>query len=122
MEIPQNASLKLLVSLCSLLRSWYTHACPLAPALQVQVISQAQEYSHILLRAGEKGLYDAIRTQGGIRFPPDRLDTVADKISVILQAELAGLPLNDMVRAQGQKLSINPNSDIRLIMEHAPKM
>ena len=85
-------------------------------------MSGAHEYSDILLRSGEKGLYDDIRLNEGIRFPPSSVENVANKVSTILQAELAGLPLHDMLKDTGRRLSVNPKADIYLIMEHAPKM
>lgn len=88
----------------------------------MEVTSNAKEFDTILLRAGEKGLYDGVRECEGIRYPPSSLETVVDKISVILQAKLAGLPLEDMLRNQGQLLSVNPRSDVSTILEHAPNM
>ncbi|UZJ52182.1 hypothetical protein CBS101457_001502 [Exobasidium rhododendri] len=88
----------------------------------VHVISGAHEFTDVLLRSGEKGLYEEVREHEDIRFPPGSIENVADKISVILQAELAGLPLYEMLKDVGRKLSVNPKADANLIMDHAPKI
>lgn len=88
----------------------------------MDVTSRAKEFDSILLRSGEKGLYDGIRECKGIRWSPSSIENVVDKISLILQAQLAGLPLAEILKNQGQMLSVNPRAEIATIMEHAPNM
>jgi hypothetical protein len=58
----------------------------------------------------------------GVRFPPSAINDVSDKIAVIFQAHLAGVPLGIMLKKQAQQLSLNINGDIKTITEHAPSV
>jgi len=86
------------------------------------VFSKANELNQILLRSGEKGLYEQVREIEGIRFPPSAINDVSDKISVIFQAHLAGVPLDNLLKKQAQQLSLNVRGDIKTITEHAPSV
>lgn len=87
---------------------------------QIEVFSKAKELDQILLRSGEKGLYEQVREIEGVRFPPPEINDVSDKISIIFQAHLAGIPLDFLLKEQAQKLSLNVKGDIKTISEHAP--
>lgn len=85
----------------------------------IELLSSAKEYEGILLRSGEKGLYEQVRQYPGIPFPPAAIEKVSDKIAVIFQARLAGIDLDVILRNEARELSVNPKLDINTVMEHA---
>lgn len=75
----------------------------------LQAVCCAQEFSIIRMRTGEKAAYAAIRKHPEIRFPPDRITSAADKISLIIQGSLAGLSLQHLLKNDDH--AVNPLSD-----------
>ncbi|KAG6376315.1 DEAD-domain-containing protein [Boletus reticuloceps] len=60
----------------------------------LELVSVSEEASGLKLRNGEKPMYDKIRRHNDTRFPPKKIVSTSDKISLLIQAILAGLPLN----------------------------
>ncbi|EOR01293.1 ATP-dependent DNA helicase MER3 [Wallemia ichthyophaga EXF-994] len=61
----------------------------------LQTLCAADELKDITMRAGEKKPLGDIRALQDIRFPPAKMTLAVDKISVLLQASLAGVNLHE---------------------------
>ncbi|KIP12313.1 hypothetical protein PHLGIDRAFT_330001 [Phlebiopsis gigantea 11061_1 CR5-6] len=61
----------------------------------LDALSAAEEFADIKIRKGEKQIYNKLKTQDAIRFKMKKVDKVADKISLIIQAILGGISLSD---------------------------
>ena len=86
----------------------------------LEAISQAEELCDQRLRPGEKGLLNQLRAHPEIRFPPRQIATVADKISLLIQAQLSAINLVQL--SQPVVGEASPYMDIRRIMPHATRM
>ncbi|KIJ69181.1 hypothetical protein HYDPIDRAFT_24034 [Hydnomerulius pinastri MD-312] len=60
----------------------------------LEMASSSEELGDLKLRSGEKQMYEKIRRHNDIRFPPKKVFSTSDKILLLIQAILAGLPLN----------------------------
>lgn len=86
----------------------------------ITVLSQATEFADIRLRAGEKAAFAKLRTHNEIRFPPEKVNGVPEKISLLLQSVLAGLPLRGLLKVDD--IPINPLGDTMMIFRHASRI
>jgi ATP-dependent DNA helicase HFM1/MER3 len=85
------------------------------------VISQAEEFHEIRLKANEKNLYREINGDPGIRFPI-RVDLAlpAHKISLLLQSELGAIEYPDSDQLQKHKFTFN--QDKSLVFAHVNRL
>lgn len=86
----------------------------------IGILSGASEFSDIRMRAGEKAAFNKLRTHSEIRFPPDKVSGVPEKVSLLLQSVLAGLPLRTLL--QTNDTVINPLGDTITIFRHCPRI
>lgn len=84
-------------------------------------VSGAKEFSGIRLQASEKTFYNKLRKNSEIPYPPVKIASAKDKISVIVQASLAGISLRQV--SKGDPLqSFYPNSDKAVIFRHCARV
>ncbi|KAG1761698.1 Sec63 Brl domain-containing protein [Suillus occidentalis] len=60
----------------------------------LEMISASEELSDLKLRSGEKQVYEKIRRHNDIRFAVKKIQGTSDKVFLLMQAVLGGLPLN----------------------------
>ncbi|QRW02158.1 DEAD/DEAH box helicase [Ceratobasidium sp. AG-Ba] len=82
-------------------------------------ISGAEEFKDTLLRAGERQLYQKLTEYESIRFPIKKPETPSDKVSLLLQAVLGGVPL---MSNEFKTLNSQPHMEALNVMRHAPRM
>ncbi|KAI5300593.1 Sec63 [Ascosphaera atra] len=91
----------------------------LPPKASVQEI--AEEFHEIRLKAGEKSLYKEINKGSGIRFPIKiDIGLPAQKISLLIQAELGGVEIPPEEQYQKHKLTFQ--QDKALVFSHANRL
>ncbi|KAL0581143.1 ATP-dependent DNA helicase MER3, partial [Marasmius crinis-equi] len=61
----------------------------------LEMVSTAEELAETKLRASEKTVYNKIRKHNDIRFEVKKIEKTSDKVFVLIQAVLGGIPLND---------------------------
>ncbi|KAF9246342.1 P-loop containing nucleoside triphosphate hydrolase protein [Melanogaster broomeanus] len=85
----------------------------------LEMVSSCEELGELKLRSGEKQMYEKIRRHNDIRFPPKKVTGTSDKILLLLQAILAGLPLYspEFKSAEGQ-----PYLEAVSIFRHATRI
>ncbi|KIK97520.1 hypothetical protein PAXRUDRAFT_10143 [Paxillus rubicundulus Ve08.2h10] len=85
----------------------------------LEIVSSSEEVAELKLRSGEKQMYEKIRRHNDIRFPSKRITSTSDKILLLIQAILAGLPLNspEFKSAEGQ-----PYLEAVTIFRHATRI
>ncbi|QRV87986.1 DEAD/DEAH box helicase [Ceratobasidium sp. AG-Ba] len=82
-------------------------------------ISGAEEFKDTLLRAGERQIYQKLTEHESIRFPIKKPETPSDKVSLLLQAVLGGVPL---MSNEFKTLNSQPHMEALNVMRHAPRM
>ncbi|QSS63303.1 hypothetical protein I7I51_00360 [Histoplasma capsulatum] len=87
----------------------------------LSVIAQADEFSEIRLKAGEKSLYKELNKGNGIKFPI-KIDIAlpAHKVSLLIQSELGGVEIPTGDQYQKHKLSFQ--QDKGLVFSHASRL
>lgn len=60
----------------------------------LEMMSCSKELADLKLRGGERQMYEKIRCHNDIRFPVRKVTGTSDKVFLLVQAILAGLPLN----------------------------
>lgn len=86
----------------------------------LQALSQAEELGDQRMRPGEKTLYNTLRAHPEIRFPPRQIASVADKISLLIQAQLSAINLSQI--SQSAVGEASPQMDIKRIMPQATRI
>ncbi|KAL4077228.1 hypothetical protein V8B97DRAFT_1915333 [Scleroderma yunnanense] len=76
----------------------YVHQTTMRSILELPDSANIREIvrrlANLKLRSGERQMYEKIRQHNDIRFPIRKVSTAKDKIFLLVQAMLAGLPLN----------------------------
>lgn len=86
----------------------------------LEAVSRAEELSDQRMRPGDKSFLNQLRTHPEIRFPPRQVAQVADKISLLIQAQLSAINLSQLSQpAVGES---SPFMDIRRIIPHATRI
>ncbi|KAG9128506.1 Sec63 [Ceratobasidium sp. 392] len=82
-------------------------------------ITGAEEFKDTLMRVGERQIYQKLSEHESIRFPIKKAETSSDKVSLLIQAVLGGVPLmsNDF-----RSLNSQPHMEALNVMRHAPRM
>ncbi|PWN23387.1 P-loop containing nucleoside triphosphate hydrolase protein [Microstroma glucosiphilum] len=83
-------------------------------------VSRAKEFADIRIRQGERAAYVALKSNSEIRFPPDKIGGVADKVNLIIQGILSALPLQRLLKTE--TAPVNPVGDILIIFRHCPQI
>lgn len=88
---------------------------------QLSAIAQADEFSEIRLKAGEKSLYKEINKANGIKFPI-KIDIgfPAQKISLLIQAELGAVELPTGEQYQKHRLAFQQEKG--LVFTHISRL
>ncbi|CBQ73764.1 related to HFM1-DNA/RNA helicase [Sporisorium reilianum SRZ2] len=86
----------------------------------LEAVSRAEELCDQRMRPGEKGFLNLLRTHPEIRFPPRQIAHVADKISLLIQAQLSAINLSQL--SQPAVGEASPYMDIKRIMPHATRI
>lgn len=86
----------------------------------LEALSQAEELGDVRMRTGEKSFYNSLRTHPEIRFPPRQVASVADKISLLIQAQLSAINLSQVVQPSVGEAS--PYMDLKRIVPHATRI
>ncbi|TIB77623.1 hypothetical protein E3Q22_02939 [Wallemia mellicola] len=73
----------------------------------LEILCSAEEMKDVTLRAGEKKPLNKVRELQEIRYPPPKMIQAVDKISVLLQAALAGVDLNEFRSDEFQPFNDN---------------
>ncbi|KIK31009.1 hypothetical protein PISMIDRAFT_5571, partial [Pisolithus microcarpus 441] len=60
----------------------------------LEMMSCSKELADLKLRSGERQVYEKIRCHNDVRFPVRKVSGTGDKVFLLVQAILAGLPLN----------------------------
>ncbi|KAG1903838.1 uncharacterized protein F5891DRAFT_1208495 [Suillus fuscotomentosus] len=68
----------------------------------LEMISTSEELSDLKLRSGEKQVYEKIRRHNDIRFAVKKIQGTSDKVFLLMQAVLGGLPLNSAEYRNGE--------------------
>ncbi|KAE8213434.1 hypothetical protein CF327_g3056 [Tilletia walkeri] len=79
----------------------------------IELLTEAEEFKDIRMRQGEKNNEE-------IRFPPVKVNGVKEKVSLLLQAVLAGLPLQECLGSK--TVGYSPALDAFTIFRHAPRI
>ncbi|KAG1891431.1 P-loop containing nucleoside triphosphate hydrolase protein [Suillus subluteus] len=80
----------------------------------LEMISASEELSDLKLRSGEKQVYEKIRRHNDIRFAVKKIQGTSDKVFLLMQAVLGGLPLNSAEYRSGEsQLSLEAFSVFR---------
>ncbi|KAL9933442.1 hypothetical protein V8E36_007618 [Tilletia maclaganii] len=98
LEVPANATIKQLL----------------------EIITEAEELKDIRMRQGEKNLFTTLCKNEEIRFPPTKVNGVKEKISLLLQAVLAGMSLQECLGSKTAGYS--PTLDAFVVFRHAPRI
>lgn len=86
----------------------------------LEAVSEAEEFGDQRMRQGEKGFLNSLRTHAEIRFPPRQVARVADKVMLLIQANLSAINLMQLSKpAAGEA---NPYLDMRRIFPHATRI
>lgn len=88
----------------------------------ISTISQANEFSDLFIRAGEKVMYSNILRDLRLRFPPTRVDSLHEKVSVLLQLGLTGFKVKEITEKESKTFSANSNNEQAQIFKTAPKI
>ncbi|PWN88358.1 P-loop containing nucleoside triphosphate hydrolase protein [Acaromyces ingoldii] len=88
----------------------------------LQVLCLAEEFCEIRIRHGEKGVWNKIRTLSQIRFPPKKVTNATDKLSILIQAVLAGVNVLDIFKEEGEVFKAGFQSEARLVFRQAPRI
>lgn len=88
----------------------------------ISTISQAQEFSDLFIRGGEKGVYRNILRNLKLRFPPISVENLDEKLSVLLQMGLTGFKIKEIMEREEQSVSANSSNEQAQIMKTAPKI
>ncbi|KAL9933020.1 hypothetical protein V8E36_008275 [Tilletia maclaganii] len=85
-------------------------------------INQAatEDLKDIRMRQGEKNLFTTLCKNEEIRFPPTKVNGVKEKISLLLQAVLAGMSLQECLGSKTAGYS--PTLDAFVVSRHAPRI
>ncbi|KAH7107592.1 Sec63 Brl domain-containing protein [Auriculariales sp. MPI-PUGE-AT-0066] len=83
----------------------------------LEAVCCAEELSEVRLRAGEKQIYNKLRTNEDIRFKPQKVEKTSDKVFVLLQAILGGISLSDKEHDLGGQAHL----DGIPLLRHAPR-
>ncbi|TKY85335.1 hypothetical protein EX895_005497 [Sporisorium graminicola] len=86
----------------------------------LEAVSRAEEFGDQRIRPGEKGFLNLLRTHPEIRYPPRQVAQVADKISLLVQAQLSAINLAQL--SQPAVGEASPHMDIRRIIPHATRI
>lgn len=76
----------------------------------ITFVSRAKEFSDIRMRQGERAAYVALKSNSEIRYPPEKIGGVPDKINLIIQGILSALPLQRLLKTESAP--VNPIGDI----------
>ncbi|KAN0059871.1 ATP-dependent DNA helicase MER3 [Thecaphora frezii] len=87
----------------------------------LETLAQADEFGDLRIRQGEKPFLQSLRTLSEIRFPPRGVGGIADKVSILIQATLAGINIQSHLQGAAAG-SFNPFGDIGAIFRHAPRI
>ncbi|KAI0372960.1 P-loop containing nucleoside triphosphate hydrolase protein [Pilatotrama ljubarskyi] len=68
----------------------------------LETISCADEFSDIKFRAGEKQVYNRLRTHNDIRYPIKKIERPSDKVFILIQAILSAINLSDAEYKTGE--------------------
>ncbi|KAG8747589.1 Sec63 [Ceratobasidium sp. 428] len=81
--------------------------------------SNEATFKDTLMRVGERQMYQKLSEHESIRFPVKKAETTGDKVSLLIQAVLGGVPLmsNDF-----RSLNSQPHMEALNVMRHAPRM
>ncbi|PWN33845.1 P-loop containing nucleoside triphosphate hydrolase protein, partial [Meira miltonrushii] len=88
----------------------------------ISTISQANEFSDLFIRAGEKVMYNNVLRDLKLRFPPTRVESLHEKISVLLQLALTGFKIKEIMEKESKIFSANANNEQLQILKTAPKI
>ncbi|KAE8223277.1 hypothetical protein CF319_g3670 [Tilletia indica] len=86
----------------------------------IELLTEAEEFKDIRMRQGEKNLFQTLCKNEEIRFPPVKVNGVKEKVSLLLQAVLAGLPLQECLGSK--TVGYSPALDAFTIFRHAPRI
>lgn len=87
----------------------------------LEALCNAEEYSEIRIRQGEKAPLVTLRSNPDIRYPPAKVVGGPEKRSLLIQATLAGLPLAELLATEGGA-AFSPMSDCFVLFRHASRM
>lgn len=76
-------------------------------------VSRAREFSDIRIRQGERAAYVALKSNSEIRYPPEKVAGVPDKVNLTIQGILSALPLQRLLKTE--TAPVNPIGDILII-------
>ncbi|KAG2077885.1 P-loop containing nucleoside triphosphate hydrolase protein [Suillus decipiens] len=68
----------------------------------LETISASEELSDLKLRSGEKQVYEKIKRHNDVRFAVKKVQGTSDKVFLLIQAVLGGLPLNSAEYRSGE--------------------
>ncbi|TIB74309.1 hypothetical protein E3Q23_02738 [Wallemia mellicola] len=100
LDMPMRANIQTLVKLHPLTYVFLI-------IFQLEILCSAEEMKDVTLRAGEKKPLNKVRELQEIRYPPPKMIQAVDKISVLLQAALAGVDLNEFRSDEFQPFNDN---------------
>ncbi|KAJ3551777.1 hypothetical protein NM688_g4511 [Phlebia brevispora] len=85
----------------------------------IEILASADEFSDIKFRSGEKQIYNKLRQHDDIRFKPKKVEKSSDKVSLIIQAILGGINLNDAELKNGDN---QPSLEALTIFRHVSRI
>ncbi|KAI0950168.1 hypothetical protein AcV7_008716 [Taiwanofungus camphoratus] len=85
----------------------------------LEMISNAEEFSGIKIRGGEKQVYNKMREHNDIRFQIKKVEKPADKVFMLIQAVLGGISLSDSEYKSGDT---NPGLEAVSVFRHVPRV
>ncbi|CAE6450387.1 unnamed protein product [Rhizoctonia solani] len=83
------------------------------------VLSGAEEFKDLHMRGGERQVYNKLNENESIRFPLKKAETSANKVFLLIQAILGGVPL---MSAEFKSPNSQPHMEALSVMRHAPRM
>ncbi|CAO1621141.1 unnamed protein product [Sympodiomycopsis kandeliae] len=83
-------------------------------------ISSAKQFSDIRMRPGEKAAFEKLRNHSEIRFPPNKIHGVPEKVNLLIQTVLAGIPPRGLLETKGA--TADPLGEVAIIWRHCGRL
>ncbi|PWN42347.1 P-loop containing nucleoside triphosphate hydrolase protein [Ceraceosorus guamensis] len=87
----------------------------------LEAICQAEEWKELRFRSGEKAAWTKVKGHEAIRFPPAKITTAADKVTLIIQATLAGVTIAEAMECDKSERN-HSFQDVHYVFERVPRI
>ncbi|KAI0310640.1 Sec63 Brl domain-containing protein, partial [Amylostereum chailletii] len=85
----------------------------------LEAVAAAEEISDLKLRGGEKQVYNKLRDHSDIRFKIKKVEKTTDKLFLLIQASLGGIPLHS---PEYKTADSQPHAEVGALYRHLPRI